>query len=138
VRVVLADTGPLVALFDARERNHAWAVDTLAHLQEPLLTCDSVISETTYHLGAGSDGCLALIEMVERGLVKSAFELQPQIRRIRALMQRYASVPMSFADACLVRLSELHGDVIVWTLDSDFQVYRRHGRQAIPTLMPND
>lgn len=138
MRVVLVDTGPLVALFDARDKSHAWAVDTLAHLREPVVTCDSAISEATYLLGPGTDGCLALIEMVERGLVKSAFELQPQIRRIRALMHRYASVPMSFADACLVRLSELHGDVAVWTLDSDFRIYRRHGRQRIPTIMPSE
>lgn len=134
--VVLADTGPLVALFDRRDKNHVWAVETLRHVKGPLVTCDSVISEATYHLGVGSSGCLSLVEMIERGLAQSSFELGPQVRRIRALMQRYASVPMSFADACLVRMTELHGDVLVWTLDSDFRVYRRHGRQAIPVLMP--
>jgi len=137
VRVVLVDTGPLVALFDARDKSHAWAVDTLAHLREPVVTCDSAISEATYLLGPGTDGCLALIEMVERGLVKSAFELQPQIRRIRALMHRYASVPMSFADACLVRMTETLADPVVLTTDADFRVYRRHSRHVVPCVTPH-
>lgn len=138
MRVVLADTGPLVGLFDPRDRNHRWSVETLRSFQSPLVTCDSVVSEATFHLGPGSSASLALIEMFERGLVRSTFELTDHARRIRALMERYASLPMSFADACLVRMTELHADVVVWTLDSDFRVYRRHGRQAIPTLMPHD
>jgi predicted nucleic acid-binding protein len=43
---------------------------------------------------------------------------------------------MSLADACLVRLSELHRDSTVFTLDSDFRIYRRHGNKVIPVLMP--
>ncbi len=51
-------------------------------------------------------------------------------------MQRYADQPMSFADACLVRMTELHPDSMLITLDGDFRVYRRHGRQAIPLATP--
>jgi hypothetical protein len=43
---------------------------------------------------------------------------------------------MDLADACLVRMSEMHADCVVWTPDSDFRVYRRHGRQTIPLLAP--
>ena len=134
--VVLVDTGPLIAMFDRRDSYHAWSIDAVKRLREPLVTCDSVISETTFQLGLGTTACDEVIEAVERGFVRSSFDLQAQIKPVRKLMQRYASVPMSFADACLVRMSELHGDVVVWTVDSDFQIYRRHGRQAIPTLMP--
>jgi hypothetical protein len=41
---------------------------------------------------------------------------------------------MSLADACLVRLSELRADSEVMTLDGDFTIYRRHGRQVIPLI----
>ena len=51
-------------------------------------------------------------------------------------MLRYANVPMSVADACLVRMSELVADCTVFTLDGDFRVYRRNKRQKIPVLMP--
>ena len=100
------------------------------------MTCESVISETTFHLGPGTQHCQAFVEAVERGVVQSSFAVSPHIKRVRWLVERYASVPMSFADACLVRMSELHTDVLVWTTDSDFRVYRRHGRQKIPTRMP--
>jgi hypothetical protein len=55
---------------------------------------------------------------------------------LRSLMRKYCSVPMSLADATLVRLSELHHDCRVFTLDGDFPIYRRHAKQAIPVLMP--
>ena len=52
------------------------------------------------------------------------------------LMRRYGDSPMSLADACLVRLSELHSDCQVFTLDAHFRRDRRHGRHVIPLLAP--
>jgi predicted nucleic acid-binding protein len=43
---------------------------------------------------------------------------------------------MSLADACMVRLSEIHTAGEVLTLDSDFRIYRRHGNRVIPVRMP--
>ena len=51
-------------------------------------------------------------------------------------MKKYVDVPMSFADACLVRMSEVFSDPMILTTDSDFRVYRRHGRQVIPCAIP--
>jgi len=45
---------------------------------------------------------------------------------------------MSLADACLVRMSELHADSPVLTLDDDFRIYRKNKRQAIPILSAPD
>ncbi|GAK49805.1 hypothetical protein U14_01029 [Candidatus Moduliflexus flocculans] len=59
-----------------------------------------------------------------------------EIPAIRALMQKYANVPMSFADACLVRMAELYDDSAILTLDSDFLIYRKYGRQSLETIMP--
>ena len=53
-------------------------------------------------------------------------------------MRKYRSVPMSLADATLVRLSELHRDSQIFTLDADFRIYRRHGNKVIPVLMPEE
>ncbi len=64
------------------------------------------------------------------------FSLASEAAALAKLMERYGSVPMSFADSCLVRMSELIPRAVVATLDSDFRVYRRHGRQVIPLLMP--
>jgi predicted nucleic acid-binding protein len=134
--VVLVDAGPLVALIDRAQTHHAWAVEIIKRFRDPLVTCDAVLTEATYLLKPRSSGCRSLIDALERGTVRSAFDSQAHMGRISALMRRYEDVPMSFADGCLVRLTELHSDVVVWTLDSDFRIYRRHGRQAIPTLMP--
>jgi uncharacterized protein len=63
--------------------------------------------------------------------------VQEQQAELRALMHRYRNRPMSLADACLVRLSEIHASAEVLTLDSDFRVYRRHGNKVIPVRMPD-
>lgn len=76
------------------------------------------------------------MRLVERGFLVSAFSLENEAESVRRLIARYASVPMSFADACLVRMSELHEEAILLTFDTDFTVYRRHGRGEIPLLMP--
>jgi len=65
-----------------------------------------------------------------------AFRLEPESESVAALMRRYADLPMSLADACLVRMSELNRDCRVLTTDSDFKLYRRFGRQVIPLLCP--
>ena len=77
-----------------------------------------------------------ILERIENGLLRIALEIEDHSPALRKLMMRYASVPMSLADACLVRMSEIYLDCHVFTLDSDFRVYRRNGRQVIPTIAP--
>jgi predicted nucleic acid-binding protein len=62
--------------------------------------------------------------------------MQDQAASVRALMQRYGQVPMSLADACLVRMTELLNDPAVMTFDSDFRIYRRSGRAVVPLIAP--
>jgi predicted nucleic acid-binding protein len=71
-------------------------------------------------------------------VIRIALEIEDQLADLRTLMRRYRDRPMSLADACLVRLSELHKDSVIFTLDSDFRIYRRHGNKVIPVLMPED
>jgi predicted nucleic acid-binding protein len=66
-----------------------------------------------------------------------ALTVQDEQTDLRALMRRYRNRPMSLADACLVRLSEIHTGGEVFTLDTDFRIYRRHGNKVIPVLMPD-
>ncbi|MGH8650250.1 MAG: hypothetical protein ACREUP_13260, partial [Burkholderiales bacterium] len=68
--------------------------------------------------------------------LRLAFDLCDQLEPVLKLMQKYADLPMSLADACLVRMSETLSDSLVLTTDADFRVYRRHGRQVVPCLMP--
>jgi predicted nucleic acid-binding protein len=132
----IVDTGPLVALLNARDRHHAWAAAHFARLRPPLLTCDAVLSETAYLLGHGTRQCMALLELVERGVVAARFRYQQEAPRVKELIERYASVPMAFADACLLRMAELYARSQVWTVDGDFRVYRKNGREVIPSILP--
>ena len=135
-RQIVLDTGPLVALLNRRDSLHEWARHLVASLQPPFLTCEAVLSEACFLVGALPDGTAQVMELLERGLLKVSFQLNEELARISQLLARYASVPMSFADACLVRLAEKHHDASVFTADRDFNIYRMHGRQIIPTLMP--
>ena len=132
----IVDTGPLVALLDIREPDHLWAQRALSGLQAPLHTCEACLSEASFLLGHVNGGSNALLTLVSRGIVVPQFRLAPEIDAIRKLMTKYASVPMSLADACLVRMTELNARAAVITLDQDFRIYRRNGRQAISVVMP--
>ncbi len=134
--IVLLDTGPLVASLYRRDQHHLWAKRTMATLLPPFFTCEAVLTEAcflTHKLLGNSD---AVIELVESDLVRVNFDLNSEISAVRNLMSHYADTPMSLADACLVRMSELHSDSVVLTTDSDFNIYRKHRRQTIPTIMP--
>ena len=136
--VVILDTGPLVASVNRRDAYHVWATEQLANLAPPLLTCDAVLAEACYLLRATAGGSRAILELIERGVIASGFPVARHAASLKALMAKYSGVPMSLADACLVRLSELHDNVTVLSLDHDFLIYRRHGRQVIPVLIPAD
>ena len=133
---LLLDTGPLVAFLDRRETLHHWSRRVFQKVRAPLLTCNAVLTEACWLLRDQPQGPEAVLRLVERGFVASAFSLENESGDVRRLIARYASVPMSFADACLVRMSELHESAILLTFDADFTVYRRHGRGEIPVLMP--
>jgi predicted nucleic acid-binding protein len=131
---VVVDAGYLVALLSRRDRHHEWAKGQALVLPPPWRTCEAVLSET-FHL-LRSHGVGPLAALLRRGSLAPVFASAPDLERLLGLMERYADLPMSFADACLVRMSETLTDPILLTTDADFRVYRRHGRQVIPVRMP--
>lgn len=135
---VLLDTGPLVASINRRDRFHEWTRMQFGDITPPLLTCEPVLAESCFLLQAYPGGSAAVLELVHRGILKVAFRLENHIPYIAKLMSKYASIPMSLADACLVRMSELEPQATIMTLDTDFLIYRRHGRQTIPLIAPKE
>jgi len=126
-----------VAFINRHEKHHAWALDVFARLSPPLLTCEAVFSEATYLLRRSPGASVSVLELAQRHLVRPSFRLDEEAMAVKTLMARYRDVQMDLADACLVRLAEIHSDCVLVTVDSEFRdVYRRHGRQMIPTLMP--
>ena len=133
---VIIDTGPLVALLNRRERHHAWVKGVLDTIEPPIFTCEPVLSESCFLLQDISGGQDAILELIARGIMRSDFRVAQEIDSLRLLMKKFGDVPMSLADACLVRMTEIDPHGVVLTLDSDFRIYRRNRRQVVPTISP--
>jgi predicted nucleic acid-binding protein len=132
---LLVDAGFLVALLSRRDSHHAWAAALAAQHAPPWRTCEAVVSEA-FHL-LGKRGAPSLSALLRRRAVLVNFAFADEIESVLRLVQKYADVPMSFADACLVRMTETFSDPFLLTTDSDFRVYRRHSRLVIPCAMPS-
>lgn len=133
-RSTIVDAGFLVALLSRRDYHHKWAVQIASESPPPWFTCEAVLSEA-FHL-LGERGTPGLTALLGRKALSVGFSLDGNLEAVLAFLQKYATVPMSLADACLVRMSETLADPLILTTDSDFRVYRRHSRQAIPLALP--
>ena len=137
-RAVLLDAGPLVALLDDRDRFHNWAVERWAELEPPMYTCEAAISEACYLVADLPRGPSAVIELVENSRIAVNFHLEQHVAAVSHFIRKYADVPMSFADACLVCMAEIHANAEIFTIDSDFRIYRKRNRQVLRLVMPDD
>ena len=133
---VLMDSGPLVAYFCTREAHHKWAVDQFASFTPPVLTCEAVLAETTFLIAGQGIPAWRLLDKLRDGVFRVGLQLGAEGAAVQALMKRYAKVPMSLADACLVRLAEIT-DLPICTLDPHFENYRTHGRRRPPLILPH-
>ena len=134
----LIDTGPLIALLAREDTRHEWAVEQSKATPATVLTCEAVISEALFLLKRAGHDLDTLFALMEVGFLRVGFDSQAEARQVRGLMRQYRDRPMAFADACLVRMAELHPDSCIWTLDSDFRVYRKNRRQTVPLVIPDE
>jgi uncharacterized protein len=132
----VVDTGPLVAVLNANDEHHAWAREVFGKLSPPVFTCEAVLSEAQFLLQERGGDPLAVLVWVQQGVISLAFDAANEIERLLALQRSYRNLPMDFADACLVRMTEIHERSSVLTTDSHFRIYRRNGRQIIPVRTP--
>ncbi|MFM2432804.1 MAG: hypothetical protein RLZZ511_4018 [Cyanobacteriota bacterium] len=135
---VILDTGVLIAFLMPKDKFHPWAVSQLSQITAPLITSETVITEACFLAQRIHNGQSTILKLLEQKYITIPFTLNQEVSAITTLMQRYASVPMSLADACLVRMSELNENSPILTLDSDFKIYRQHRNQIIPTIIPED
>jgi predicted nucleic acid-binding protein len=132
----IVDTGPLVAFFDRAERHHRWVVERIEELEAPLLVCEPVLTEAVYLLARYSRAQDALFELLQNGALSIAFRIDEHVGALRTLLKKYRDTPMSLADACVVRMAEIHERHAVLTLDSGFSIYRKHGRVPLALIHP--
>jgi predicted nucleic acid-binding protein len=128
----IADTGLLKALLDTDDMRHEWGVVEF-QANAPFYTCDAVLVELAFILGSPIPG----LKLLQRGELILDFDLQAEAKPVLDLLSKYSDQDMELADACLVRMTELHRQCKVWTVDvEDFSIYRRHGRQPVPCEFP--
>lgn len=128
----IADTGVVVGLLALDDPCHSWAAEAFRQ-HSPFFTCDAVLAEACSFF----DNPSAVLTLVSRGDLILDFSLAEEMPRVFELTIKYADQPMDLADACIVRMTELHKRCKVWTVDrGDFLTYRRHGRQAVPCEFP--
>ena len=122
---VLLDTGPLVALLSANDRNHDRARRLFAQCAPPLRCCEAVLAEACFllrkvHAAAPAEA----VALGSRGIYEIALSVQEHWAGIETLLKKYANRPISLADACLIRCAEVHEESRILTFDGDFGVYR--------------
>jgi predicted nucleic acid-binding protein len=89
-----------------------------------------------YLLGGLSRAEEALWELMTNGALRIGLHIEDHVPELRTLYLKYRDRPMSLADACVVRMAELHDGHAVFTLDSDFAIYRKRGREALTLVCP--
>jgi predicted nucleic acid-binding protein len=136
METIITDAGPLVAYLKHDDQHHDWAEEMFQRLTSPLRTCDAALSEafSSCNKRTAAPAICSLFWSED-----SSFQTSTSWPNfpLLGLIRRYESVPMSLTDACLVRMAELHRDAAVFTLDSDFRIYRKHRRQAIALIYPD-
>lgn len=136
IKPIIADTGVIAGLLNPKDQWREWTVNQWRQLPAPFLTCEAVIVEACFLLHHIKDGEQDVLSLIEAGILQIDFSISAEAPAVRTLMQKYKDVPMSLADACLVRMSELIDNSVVFTLDSDFHNYRKNGRRKIPLIIP--
>ena len=135
MKPVLVDAGFIVASLDRRQAHHAECLKALAGIEGPLITCEAVIAEACHLLRHFAGPREAVLENVARGIFQIPFALAARTVEVKALLKKYADVPMDLADACLVDLATQIGTGRILTLDSDFKIYRWGRKQPFELLI---
>ncbi len=131
----IADTGPLVGWINSRDQWHPWCVGIMESLEPPLITCEAVIAEASWQLGASRTAIDRLYGLVEAGALRVVDLLPEHVPHLRALAAKYPQ--MDFCDAAVVRMSEMFPRAKVITTDSaHFLVYRRFRDKPLPLIHP--
>lgn len=136
---VILDTGPMISLLNPEDHHHQWTCEAWDRALPPLLVCEPVLTEAFFlarRLGSGAQS--AILQFFERGALRLSFSLAEELTAVGRLLKKYQDAPMSLADGCIVRMAEQQTRSMVFTFDSDFAVYRKHGNQHIPLLSPEN
>jgi predicted nucleic acid-binding protein len=126
---LLLDTGALVGLLDRSQSIHTACVEFYSSWSGSVVTTEAVITEATHLLSNVRNGGAACLDFVLEGGALLVPSSDLSIKRCRTLLEKYADLPIDFADATLIVLAEELNTDVVFTFDSDFRIYRIRGRK---------
>jgi predicted nucleic acid-binding protein len=131
VRRVLADTGPLVAIFSPEDEHHEICIKALPELPGPLFSCWPVLTEAAWLFRGGENRVEEFLEIVSDGFLELFPISSREARSIAKVMRRFSDLPAQLADAAIVYLAERENIDTIFTLDRrDFSVYRTARNRA--------
>jgi len=131
--MILCDTGPLVAILNSNDSQHARCVAVLRQLPAaPLLTTLPCMVEAMYllHRVGGAAAQARLWQMRREEKLWIHLRTSEELDRMEFLMEKYADVPMDFADASRVAAAESLAVKIIFTLDKHFYTYRINDKES--------
>ena len=135
-KVAIVDTGALVAFLSSNDTHHLWAVGAFKKLPAVLITCEAVISETCFLLQRNKQAAKIIGTLLRQEILR-VVSLTEEVNEIFALMEKYSNIPMSYADASLVRLAELEKRSVIVSIDRDFTLYRSKNGQRLALVAPS-
>ena len=135
MKKILIDSGPMIALFNRDDKYHDASVGFIKKNKHELITTLASITEVTHLLDFSREAQSNFLEWIRLGAVNIVNITIHDIERIKWLMDKYADLPMDFADACLVHLGEKLDINEVATIDRDFDIYRKSNRRSFTKLI---
>jgi len=132
---ILIDSGPLIALFDRKDKYHQATVEFIKNNQSMLITTLASITETLHLLDFNRYAQIDFLGWINAGAVTIENINSDDFLTIQQLTIKYADLPMDFADACLVFLAEKLNINKIATIDRDFDIYRSSGKRPFTTLI---
>jgi predicted nucleic acid-binding protein len=133
---ILIDTGPIVAFLNKNDQHHAFVEQQMRKHSPPFFTCEAVLTESFFLMSRIPNGVEKLIELLETQHIRMKAVYNDHQSSVHHLIQTYSNVPMSLADACLVQMAESMDSGTVFTIDSDFQIYRLSNGNPISLISP--
>ena len=135
---ILVDASFLVSIYDKQEPYHRQCMAVLDQLNQPLVTCEPVVTEAIYLLRGLPGAPQAILASIQEGQLEIPFQLAHGADEVLASYTKYRDTPCDFADACLIAMADQLGTGDILTLDSDFKHYRWRRNRRFRMLIPLD
>ena len=133
--VGLVDAGPLIALLNPRDHDHARCVAFLQGFTGNLITTWPVVTEASHMLSPKVNAQIALLKWIERGALEVRHIDVEAVRLMITYTKKYRDQPMDLADASLVALAVETSITDIVSIDSDFDIYRLPGKGRLKNVL---